>query len=183
MELDWSFLPEAVAAGQCESEIRLMLVAAFPWHAEFFRHASYRGSIPEFRLLGRGRNGALLAHLACCRREAQAGGQPVQILGIGAVAVHPCAQGKGLGKEMFNALGQFARQHALADFALLECREAVAEFYRRAGFAHTQQPCTSRHHETGAWDTYTGPVMVLPLSKPLADWPGSGEINLCGLSW
>lgn len=182
MTLEWTFLPENEAE-QCDNEIRALLAAVFPWHAEFFAHASYRGSIPEFRLLGRDRNGQLLAHLECGRREALADGKPVQILGVGAVAVHPHAQGNGLGKEMFRALSQFAMQNELADFGLLECREAVAEFYLRAGFVRTQQPCTSRHHETGAWDTYTGPVMVLPLRKPLADWPGGGDINLCGLSW
>jgi nodulation protein A len=155
----------------------------FPQFADFFATASFRGSVPAYRLFGRNAEGELVAHLGCGPREARAAGQPVRILGIGAVAVHPNVQGRGWGKQMFAMLRRHAVEAGLADFGFLECREAVAPFYQRAGFHRLQQPCTSVHHETNELDTHHGPVMVMPYCKPIDAWPLGGEVDLQGLSW
>lgn len=84
---------------------------------------------------------------------------------------------------MFGALRQYAVQQHLGDFGFLECREAVAGFYERVGFNRVRQACTSLDPESLDWETYDGPVMVLPLTKPMATWPTAGDINLRGMSW
>jgi hypothetical protein len=84
---------------------------------------------------------------------------------------------------MFSTLRSEAAKLNLADFGFLECRESVAEFYRRAGFARIEQPCTSIHHETGVPETHHGPVMVLPLLLPMSQWPREGTVDLQGMSW
>jgi nodulation protein A len=183
MHVEWLFFPESEMTMQLEGEIRRMLVAAFPQYAEFFATTSYRGSVPEYRLIGRDDAGALVAHLECGTRMAISAGQPVRILGIGAVATHPVAQGKGVGYAMFQALKGHAKRLQLADFGFLECREAVASFYESVGFVRTGQPCTSIHHETHERVTYEGPVMVLPLLKPFSLWPSGGEVDLQGMDW
>jgi nodulation protein A len=183
MHLKWSFVRESEMSRQLEAEIQRLLVAAFPQHADFFATASYRGSVPEYRLLGRDGAGTLLAHLECGTRVALSAGQPVRILGIGAVATHPIVQGKGVGYAMFQALTRHAMQLQLADFGFLECREAVAGFYERVGFVRTGQPCTSIHHETLERETYEGPVMVLPLAMEFSQWPSVGKVDLQGMDW
>jgi GNAT superfamily N-acetyltransferase len=179
----WEFLPESAVTPRLEGEIRSVLVAALPEHADFFTTASYRGSVPEFRLVGRSSGGRLVAHLGCGRREALAGAQPVRILGIGAVAVHPDMQRQGVGRWMFEVLRQESVARGLADWGFLECRERVAGFYEHAGFRRLDQPCTSRDHETQEWETYHGPVMILPMTKSAMEWPSGGEVNLLGMSW
>jgi nodulation protein A len=183
MHLKWSFLRESEISEQLEVEIRRLLVAAFPQYADFFATTSFRGSIPEFRLLGHDEVGTLVAHLECGTRVALSTGQPVRILGIGAVATHPLGQGKGVGYAMFQALKRQATQLQLADFGFLECREAVAGFYESVGFVRTGQPCISIHYETHELATYEGPVMVLPLAKAFSQWPTGGEVDLQGMDW
>jgi GNAT superfamily N-acetyltransferase len=116
MPLHWSFLSEPQMSARLESEARELLVEAFPQHANFFCTASYRGSVPEYSLLGRAYSGSLCAHVECGRRVALVAGQPVRILGIGAVAVRPALQGQGLGREMFSELRAAALGGELADF-------------------------------------------------------------------
>jgi len=183
MPLHWAFFPESQMSVSREGEARELLVEAFPQHAEFFGQNSYRGSTPEYRLFGRDDTGALIAHLECGPRVALVGDHQVRILGIGSVAVRPTHQGRGLGREMFAALRDSVISRAVADYGFLECREAVAEFYRRAGFERVNQPCRSLHHETGEAETYHGPVMVLPLLLAMAQWPRNGEVDLQGMSW
>ena len=183
MRLLWSFFAESEMTSVLETEARELLVLAFPTHTDFFRTTSYRGSVPEYRLFGRGADGKLIAHIECGRRLASANGHSVHILGIGSVAVHPSAQRGGVGREMFGQLRRHATEQRLADFGLLECREAVAGFYQRAGLNRVQQPCTSIHHETGESETYHGPVMVMPLLRPMEEWPQGGVVNLKGMSW
>jgi GNAT superfamily N-acetyltransferase len=181
--IGWQLLPESALTPSLAGEIRSLLVAAFPEHEDFFTTASYRGSAPEFRLIGRDGGGPLVAHLGCGRREALAGERPVRILGIGAVAVQPGLQRQAVGRRMFEVLRQEAVALNLADWGFLECRERVAGFYERAGFIRLNQPCTSRDHETHEWDTYRGPVMLLPIGKSASEWPTVGEVNLLGTSW
>ena len=183
MSLHWSFLPECDMTTGLEAEARELLVLAFPNHADFFRKTSFRGSVPEYRLFGRDVEGNLCAHIECGPRVASANGQTVRILGIGSVAVHPAAQRRGIGREMFARLRTYAIKHQLADFGFLECREAVVGFYQRAGLERVAQPCTSVHHDTGKLETYHGPVMVMPLLLPMREWPRGGEVNLNGMSW
>lgn len=183
MQLDWQIVPQAAVSTDLEQSIRTLLVAAFPAHADFFAQASWRGSVPEFRLVGLDRQGQVRAHLGCGRRAARVGAVPVSLLGIGAVAVHPQVQGQGVGRALFAALRQQAVAQRWADFGLLECREPVAGFYRRAGLCRVAQPCRSRHHDSGAWQTWHGPVMVLPLCRPVTQWPAGGVVDLGGMSW
>jgi nodulation protein A len=182
-KVDWLALPEVNLPLGVEAEIRDLLVTAFPEFADLFSRSSYRGSVPEYRLLGRTANGQLIAHLEFGCRQALVGAEPVSIVGIGAVAVHPSAQGCGIGRQMFGALRQYAIREHLAAFGFLECREAVAGFYERVGFNRVRQACTSLDHESLEWETYAGPVMVLPLTKPMAEWPAVGDVNLRGMSW
>lgn len=170
-------------SAELEGEVRELLVAAFPEHTEFFQKTSFRGSIPEHRLLGRDDAGKLIAHIECGPRVALVADQHTRILGIGAVAVHPAHQGQGLGCEMFSYLRASAIQQELADFGFLRCREAVAGFYERAGFERVAQPCVCIHHETGGSETYGGPVMVLPLQLAMNRWPRGGGVDLQGMSW
>jgi len=182
-KVDWLALPEGNLSSAVDAEIRDLLVTAFPEFADFFSRSSYRGSVPEYRILGRTATGELVAHLEFGSRKALVGAELVNIVGIGAVAVHPRAQGLGIGRRMFGALSQYAIQERLADFGFLECREAVAGFYERVGFNRVRQACTSLDHESLEWETYNGPVMVMPLTKPMAEWPTVGDVNLRGMSW
>ena len=184
MSLLWELIDERAVSSALDAEIRSLLVAAYPQYADIFTQASYWGSQPEYRLVGRDpRSRHLLAHLECGPRNIWVAGQGVRILGIGAVAVHPSAQRCGYGREMFRQLGHSLSGSVDADFGLLQCRPAVAPFYRRSGFIQVPQPCTSIDPDSGIWETYSGPVMVLPLRKTMACWPVGGDVNLRGQPW
>jgi GNAT superfamily N-acetyltransferase len=159
-KVDWLALPEGKLSAGVEAEIRDLLVTAFPEFADFFSRSSYRGSVPEYRLVGRAATSELVAHLEFGCRQALVGTEPVGILGIGAVAVHPRAQGRGIGRRMFGALSQYAIQERLADFGFLECREAVSGFYERVSTAggDAAGPRSRRH----------GPLMRRADSWPAA---------------
>jgi nodulation protein A len=183
MQLRWSLFPEIQTTALLEQEIRELLVLAFPQYSDFFSQNSYRGSAPTHRLVGRLPSNQLVAHLAGGPRQICVNDQAVQIFGIGAVAVHPECQGTGVGREMFTQLRASLRDANIADFGFLECGEHVESFYRRAGFVRLSQPSTSMHHETREWQTYRGPVMALPVRRPIEEWPQGGEIHLQGYDW
>jgi hypothetical protein len=76
VHVQWYVFGESEMTAQFEAEIRQLLVAAFPRHADFFATTSYRGSVPEYRLVGRDGAGTLVAHLECGTRIARSAGQP-----------------------------------------------------------------------------------------------------------
>ncbi len=178
--------PESGLTADDRSELRAFLVAAYaPHHAEVFSGHDFWGGPPTARVIARAPDGTLLGHLGFSMRTIAVGGTEVRVAGVGAVATHPQHRGSGLGRALFDRLaghltGTEAAGVEAADFALLECRDAVVGFYAACGFGHSIRTVTALDPATGAADVSTSNLMVRPLGR--ATFP-AGDVDLCGLRW
>ncbi len=176
-----SVQPEAGLTEADRSELRAFPVAAYaPHHAEVFSRHDFGGGLPIARVIARGTEGGLAAHLGFSVRTIAVDGAEVRVAGVGAVATHPTHRGGGLGRAIFERLAEDLRASAAADFALLECRDAVIGFYAACGFGHSVLTVTALDPATCALDVSTLNLMVRPLGR--ATFP-AGDVDLCGLRW
>jgi GNAT superfamily N-acetyltransferase len=166
-----------------EATIRELLLLAFPQFRDIFSTRSYFGACPDHRLMLRGSNGELLAHLTIARRVIDVGAIEILIAGVGGVAVRPERQGEGLGQKLMEQLGSVLRNEVPAPFAYLNCREEVAGFYQRAGWQRLDQVSRFLDPYTNRWIDYTGPKLILAGKEPAASWPREGKILLRGMPW
>lgn len=181
-----SVVPEAALTEADRAALRAFLVAAYaPHHADVFSRHDFWGGPPTARVIARAPDGTLLGHLGFSMRTIAVGGTEVRVAGVGAVATHPQHRGSGLGRALFDRLaghltGTEAAGVEAADFALLECRDAVVGFYAACGFGHSIRTVTALDPATGAPDVSTSNLMVRPLGR--ATFPAGG-VDLCGLRW
>lgn len=176
-----SVQPEASLTDADRAELRAFLIAAYaPHHAEVFTHHDFWGGPPTARVIARAPDGTLLAHLGFSERIVTVGTAEVSVAGVGAVATHPTHRGGGLGRAIFDHLAEHLRASTAADFALLECRDAVVGFYAACGFGHSVRTVTALDPATGAVDVSTSNLMVRPLGRE--SFP-AGDVDLCGLRW
>ena len=176
-----SVQPEAGLTGADRAELRAFLVTAYaPHHADVFSRHDFWGGPPTARVIARDRDGVFVAHLGFSVRTIAVGNAEVRVAGVGAVATHPTHRGGGLGRALFDHLAEHLSGAAAADFALLECRDAVIGFYAACGFGHSIRTVTALDPATGAVDVSTSNLMVRPLGREI--FP-AGDVDLCGLRW
>ncbi len=176
-----SVVPEAALTEADRAALRAFLVAAYaPHHADVFSRHDFWGGPPTARVIARGPDGTLLAHLGFSARTIAVGGTEVRVAGVGAVATHPTHRGGGLGRALFDRLAEHLAASGAADFALLECRDAVVGFYEACGFRHSVRTVTALDPATGAPDVSTSNLMVRPLGRE--SFP-AGDVDLCGQRW
>jgi nodulation protein A len=162
-----------------------LLAAVYPDHRERFSTHSWPAGYgrPEARLWLSDPAGEPVAHLLAERRIVGAAGRDLTVVGVGGVAVRPDRRRAGLGVELMTQLRALLRTELAADFAFLQCREAVVPFYLRAGWTRVGNPV--RHLEItdertvveGHW-----PTLVMPGRAALPTWP-AGLIDLRGVPW
>ncbi len=176
-----SVQPEAGLTDADRAELRAFLVAAYaPHHADVFSRHDFWGGPPTARVIARGPDGGLAAHLGFSVRTIAVGGTAVRVAGVGAVATHPAHRGGGLGRAIFDRLAEHLAASGAADFALLECRDAVIGFYAACGFGLSVRTVTALDPATGAIDVSTSNLMVRPLGRE--SFP-AGDIDLRGMRW
>ena len=180
--MDWKLIPEPELSPTLEADIQRMLVASFPDYVDFFTANSYWGTEPEFRLIAVD-DGQPIAHLEFGYRTITVGNFPVEIAGIGAVAIHPHHQGKKLGKAMFAQLRDHLLKNSNADFGFLGCHEQVVGFYAASGFHQVRQSVYNLNPDSKEWETYHGPTMVIPVHRSMHEWNSKGTIHLNGMPW
>lgn len=168
-----------------DARIRDLLVAAFPRYAEGFSKVSYFFSLPEYRLWIEDDNGQMIAHLDFEHRVIGVGKSDVLISGVGEVATHPSVQGRGIGRLLMERFTTLIRTDYPADFGFLQCRPTVVEFYERVGWHRIgeQQKVIELDMNTREYVEDSGPAMILPGTKSLAEWPQALPVHLRGLPW
>ena len=128
------------------------------------------------------RSGAqLIGHLAVCYRAVRLGDEPVDIIGIGEVAVHPDFRRRGICAAMLDAAIDDA-SHSIAEFALLF---GEASIYSGAGFVSAQNSVTTtemRGAQTLRVETKVSPHLMV---RPLTDrtWDFKAPLDLAGFSF
>lgn len=180
-----SFRWETALTPADHAALSQLLAAVYPEHRErFATHSWPKGyGRPEARLWLVDQHGDPVAHLLAERRIVGTSGGDLTILGIGGVAVTPHHQRKGLGIELMARLRPLLHRELVADFAFLQCREAVVPFYLRAGW--TRVGNRVRHLDIadertvieGYW-----PTLVMPGRQSTAAWP-DGVVDLRGVPW
>lgn len=163
--------------------IRRLLIAAYPQYAELWAQCDFWGGPAEHRLLMLDHTGRLVAHLGFAKRLILVGDQAVTIAGIGAVAVLPDMQGQQVGRRLLQRLQQILRDDVPVSFGFLQCRDAVVDFYIKAGLTRVQQLVRSFDPDHRRWQTDDAAAMILPAGQPVQDWPRSGLIDLMGMPW
>jgi len=163
--------------------IRRLLIAAYPQYAELWSLRDFWGGPAEYRLLLLDLSGRLIAHLGFARRLIRVGDQTVMIGGIGAVAVLPDMQGQRLGRHLMQRLHVILQNDTPVSFGFLQCRDAVVDFYAKAGLTRVKQLVRSFDPDHRRWQTDDAAAMILPARSSLEDWPRSGVIDLMGMPW
>jgi len=120
----------------------------------------------------------LASHLAIVERNATAGGEPVQLAGIGGVMTPPEWRGKRLASAAMHKAEAFMRDKLRAEFGLLLCSEELMTFYERLGWQRVAHPVY--FHQPSGRIQWNERAMVLPCTARA--WP-EGEVDLCGLPW
>ena len=180
--MNWQLIPEPELSPTLEADIQQMLIASFPDYTDFFSANSYWGTKPEFRLIAL-ENKQPIAHLEFGYRQISVGDMPVNIAGIGAVAIHPQHQGKKLGKLMFAHLREYLLKHSKVDFGFIGCHEEVAGFYAASGFHRVDQSVYNLNPDSEKWETFHGPTLVMPIHKSMQEWRHGELIHLHGMPW
>jgi len=164
-----------------DAAIRRTLATAFPADAKFFSHSrAWHGSAPSFSaVVVQGEEVA--AHLGVVRRRVIVGGAPVDVAGIQNVCVLPEYRGRGLCREILDAVMAEALQRGL-DFGLLFCVAELIPLYVRCGWQRLQDRRVVRVDGDGR----ETPLVEgnLPMWYPLVKevFPG-GEVHLNGNDW
>lgn len=180
--MNWQLIPEPELSPTLEADIQQMLIASFPDYVDFFTANSYWGTKPEFRLIAI-ENDHPIAHLEFGYRQISVGDTPVQIAGIGAVAIHPSHQGRKLGKAMFAQLREYLLKNSSVDFGFIGCHEEVAGFYAASGFQRVDQSVYNLNPDSQTWETFHGPTLVMPIHKSMHEWQHGTLIHLHGMPW
>lgn len=172
---------EAGLTAADRADLRAFLVAAYaPDHTDIFARHDFWGGPPTARVLARTADGHLAAHAGFSERVIRVGATQARVAGVGAVATHPDLRGHGLGRRLFDTLAEHLAATGGADFALLECRDAVVGFYAACGFGHSRRTVTAIDPATGVADVSSSNVMVRPIGP--AAFP-DGDLDLCGQRW
>lgn len=81
-----------------------------------------------------------VAHTGFLLHEVTVEEHPIQVAGIGGVLTRPDCRGQGFGRMGIEAAEDWIRQHQLAQFGMLFCREQMRAWYERLGWAQVTSP-------------------------------------------
>ncbi|HEX9446782.1 MAG TPA: GNAT family N-acetyltransferase [Dongiaceae bacterium] len=178
-----TLIAENDLTGADRNKIRAFLTAAYPGYAELWTQQDFWGGPPEHRLLLRDPSGRLVGHLGFARRLIEVDARAVRIAGIGAVAILPEMQGRGIGRHLLAELTAILRHDVAVEFGFLQCRDAVIGFYENCGFQRITQQVRSFDPNFRRWQVDDAAAMILPASATADSWPRHGLVDLMGMPW
>ena len=123
-------------------------------------------------------DGRLVSHVGLVRHAVRAGGQAVDVAGVGGVVTVPEAQGRGLAQRGMRHAAEFFCHEWGVEFGLLFCRDALVAFYERLGWQMVEAPVFVEQPDGPVESTIN--VMVLPCDGRA--WP-AGEVRLESFPW
>ncbi|WP_016698138.1 GNAT family N-acetyltransferase [Actinoalloteichus spitiensis] len=158
-----------------------LLSAAFVSTSHQFRDArSWAGARPELRLVACAGD-TVVAHAAVLRRFVRVGRADQLVGELGLVAVHPDAQGNGLGAQLLARVEERLRDLGVP-FGLLNTDQRTAAFYARSGWCALTGVASRWADVDYPWQNadLRDPLLVLPVAAPLTRWPGGGVVDRNG---
>lgn len=123
----------------------------------------------------------LIGHASIVLREADVGGSPLLLAGIGAVIMQPGWRGRGLGKALVRRAVEHSRDHTPAAFGHLICEDHRLTFYQSLGWQKVPGPMFFTSWQGVREEARRHHILIMPLREGLT-WP-PGVIDLRGLAW
>jgi predicted GNAT family N-acyltransferase len=120
----------------------------------------------------------LVSSAGVLERTVTVAGQPTRVGGIGSVGTHPSYRGRGLASAAMTAAMAFVCGELEAEHGFLLCRDHVAGFYERLGWARVTAPIVFEQPDGKV--TWPLTAMVRPCRE--RGWP-PGLVDLGGLPW
>ena len=142
-----------------------------------FAQSSFQWAAPQWQVLTT-IDDELVACVRLFERIITAAGQPLRVGGVGGVMTMPAWRRRGLASATLRRAAELLRAELRAEFALLLCRDEVAQVYAKLGWELVDGP--TAFDQPGGRATYPRRTMILAFGD--ATWP-HGPIDLCGLPW
>jgi ribosomal protein S18 acetylase RimI-like enzyme len=158
---------------------RLSLAVYPPGQAADWPGRHVEWSAPEWCVRIRDDQGTLVSYAGVYVREAECGGRPVRVGGVGNVKTHPGARGRGLAALGVRRAVEFFREQPTVAFALLVCEPQLLGYYARLGWREFGGRLLVRQH--GAACEFTLDRVMTHGVRSEA--PVAGTIDLCGPPW
>lgn len=142
-----------------------------------FVNSSFQWAPPQWHTLATV-DDELVAYVRLFERTITVGGQQLRVGGVGGVMTLPEWRRCGLASAALRRGAEFLHAERQLEFALLLCRDEVANVYAQLGWTSVDGPTT--FDQPAGRATYPRQTMVLTFDA--TPWP-SGPIDLCGLPW
>lgn len=162
-------------------ELAALLSGAFPPESALLTGTrSWVGARPELRVIGR-RAGAPVAHAGIVRRFLRVADTDESVLvgDVGLVAVGSGLRGQGVGAALMTAVASALAALDLP-FGFLTCGLHARPFYERCGWSGLDRQVLHSIGIRHDVETTRRNGMVLPVGRPLADWPVAGTLERNG---
>lgn len=156
-----------------DAKIRALLTRCFtrPQDAVFRQRRYFITPYPHRWIVRSGDGDGLIAHAGVHEKRIYAGRRAFRVGGVAEVCVHPDWQGRGLMKEMLQAIHAWLRHHEFS-FSVLMGEEPV---YRSSGY----RPVANLFYEDAQHKTPQRCSAALALALADIEWP-AGEALLSG---
>jgi predicted N-acetyltransferase YhbS len=167
-------IPEMVLSAADDRQIAALLGICFPTD---FGGRSYYMQRPHHRVVWR-EDGQIIGHMALFFRSIRIGEELVDIVGLGDVAAHPDARGRGVGGRLLGRAIELSKASPARHFLLFGTRS----LYNALGFRTVKN--TYRFVDmTGSFTGAVGEqdsscLMVLELTD--TPWPEGAKLDLLG---
>ena len=123
-------------------------------------------------------DGQPLSHVGLVKAHLMAGGEHLEIAGVGAVITRPEARNRHFAQRLLSESMHYARHEWGCDFGVLFCWPYNTPFYARQGWQLIQEPVSV--FQPGGMLPAPLDCMYLPLTGRA--WPG-GEVCIPVLPW
>ena len=165
---------EAELESDDHEALAFLLAEIYPDYGSLFTgRRSWWDAQPEARLIVTD-DDEPVAHLGFLRRTLRVAGSStprfLSVAEVGLVGVRPAVQGRGVGRFLLESTAKVLSRMEV-DFGHLTCHGDVAGFFASGGWHRIDGQVTRGIDRDGLPETYDGPAMVLPLQRPLTDWP------------
>jgi GNAT superfamily N-acetyltransferase len=178
----FSVIREDDVSPALDHAIRRTLVACFPADREYFQDRSWWHCVPIYRVLGRGDEDSIVAHVAVVERTVVVGDRSskVRVAGIQGFCVLPDYRGTGLSDRTMSIAMAEANRRGF-DAGLLFCLDTLQSVYGRMGWHKLDSDVYMSDDEAGKRLIPTKNItMFYPLGT--RKFP-SGDIDLAGTDW
>jgi GNAT superfamily N-acetyltransferase len=181
-KIQFSVISENDISLNLDCAIREILVVCFPADREYFQARSWWHCVPIYRVIGRGDEDSIAAHVAIVERTVIVGQSllKLRVAGVQGFCVLPGCRGTGLSDKMMSIAMEQANNLGF-DAGLLFCLDKLRTIYGRMGW-HKLDSNVYMSDEKGGKTLI--PAKNITMFYPIGtkQFP-PGNIDLAGTDW